>query len=379
MTVPKKILMLLSNSFDPDPRVQREAMTLIEDGHEVQILCWDRDLKADEYEIMDQIKLHRIFVKSTHGRGAGQIGFLGLFWVKAFLKGLLKQYDIVHAHDFDTLPLGFALSVVKKAKLVYDSHESYVDMLHSHPAWLKKMITFFENLLLKKVDLLITVGEKLEKNFEHRGVKNTCVVGNWQEPEKFVFSNERIASERKKLGISENQKVISFIANLGPERQVPQLIEAVRQTPEIFLIIGGNGSSRDIVEKAVKECTNINYLGYVKPDRIPLYTACSDIIFYGFDPKNPNARFSAPNKLFEGLAAGKIILTCDFGEIGKIVKEKQCGIILESYSVTDLKNAFDRLASEDTRQLYRNSLYLGRNLYNLKKAGAILTHNYNQL
>ncbi|OGT88094.1 MAG: hypothetical protein A2298_02830 [Gammaproteobacteria bacterium RIFOXYB2_FULL_38_6] len=112
---------------------------------------------------------------------------------------------------------------------------------------------------------------------------------------------------------------------------------------------------------------------------IPLYTACSDIVFYGFDPENPNARFSAPNKLFEGLAAGKIILTCDFGEIGKIVRESRCGIILDSYSVNDLKNAFERLMTEDTTQLCLNSLYAGKHLYNLEKAASILINRYHQL
>jgi glycosyltransferase involved in cell wall biosynthesis len=374
-----KILMLLSNAFDPDPRVHREALTLIANGYDVEILCWDRDLKAAEFEVVDQISLHRVHVRSTHGRGAGQIGFLALFWIKAFLKGLSKQYDIVHAHDFDTLALGFALSRIKKAKLVYDSHESYVDMLHNHPIWLKKIILTLEDFFLKHIDLLITVGEKLNTYFKQRGAKTTCVVGNWQDPEKFVFTKGQIDSERKKLGILDDQKVISFIANLGPERQVPQLIEAVRQTPGIFLIIGGNGSSRALVETAARECGNICYLGYVKPHMIPLYTACSDIVFYGFDPENPNARFSAPNKLFEGLAAGKIILTCDFGEIGKIVRESRCGIILDSYSVNDLKKAFADLMTKDTTKLCLNSLYAGRHLYTLKKATLILIKHYHQI
>ncbi|MBU1342495.1 MAG: glycosyltransferase family 4 protein [Proteobacteria bacterium] len=375
----KKILMLLSNAFDPDPRVQREAVALASNGYEVHILCWDRDLKAAEYEVLDDINIHRVYVQSTHGRGATQIAFLGLFWIKAFVKGLSKQFDYVHAHDFDTLPLGYALSKIKKAKLIYDSHESYVDMLYSHPVWLKKLIFSMENFFLKRVDLLITVGEKLRNHFEKRGAKNNCVVGNWQDPEKFIFTKDLVASEREKIGISKNQKVISFIANLGIERQVLQLVEAVKQTPDIFLIIGGNGACRQLVETAAKECRNIHYLGYVKPHKIPMYTACSDIVFYGFDPHNPNARFSAPNKLFEGLAAGKIILTCDFGEIGKIVKETQCGIILDSYSVKDLKKAFNRLLSENSQEWCQNSLNAGKHRYNLAKAISILCIRYNQL
>ena len=379
MDTPRKILMLLSNAFDPDPRVHREAAALVRQGYDVQILCWDRDLKAPEFETIDGIKIQRVFVKSTHGRGVTQMAFLGLFWIKAFIKALFIPFDVVHAHDFDTLPLGYILAKLKKSKLVYDSHESYVDMLHAHPVWLRKMIFTIENFLIKQVDLLITVGEKLKLYFEKRGALQTCVVGNWQDPDKFKFSKEDILSEKQKLNISENQKVISFIANLGFERQVPQLIEAVKQTPEIFLIIGGSGPCKSMVEEASEQSDNIHYLGYVQPAGIPLYTACADIVFYGFDPDNPNARFSAPNKLFEGLAAGKVVLTGDFGEIARIVKETQSGIILEDYSVQALKKAFELLLKETIQSFQDNSLTAGKDKYNLYKASRILCDYYEDL
>lgn len=34
--------MILTNGFDPDPRVYKEAKSLIKLGHKVTILCWDR-------------------------------------------------------------------------------------------------------------------------------------------------------------------------------------------------------------------------------------------------------------------------------------------------------------------------------------------------
>jgi hypothetical protein len=53
----------------------------------------------------------------------------------------------------------------------------------------------------------------------------------------------------------------------------------------------------------------------VDPARIPLYTAMWDVIYYGLDASNPNARYSAPNKLFEALAAGRAVLCNDCGEV----------------------------------------------------------------
>lgn len=35
--------MLLSNGFSPDPRVYKEAVTLVKNGYEVIILAWDRE------------------------------------------------------------------------------------------------------------------------------------------------------------------------------------------------------------------------------------------------------------------------------------------------------------------------------------------------
>ena len=379
MQTPKKILMLLSNAFDPDPRVHREAVALVGQGYDVQILCWDRDLKAPEFETIDGIKIQRVFVKSTHGRGSTQMAFLGLFWIRAFLKALFIPFDVIHAHDFDTLPLGYSLAKLKDSKLVYDSHESYVDMLHDHPGLLRKSIFFIENLLIKQVDLLITVGEKLRSRFKKRGATHTCVVGNWQDPAKFKFTGKEILAEKNKLNIKKDQKVICFIANLGMERQVPQLIEAVSKTPEMYLIIGGNGPCRNIVEKAAQTYENIHYLGYVHPSKVPFYTACADIIFYGFDPENPNAKFSAPNKLFEGLAAGKIILTGNFGEIARIVKETQSGIILEDYSPQNIQKALQRILNKGSHQFCNNSLVASVRQYNLTNAGNILSGHYRRL
>ena len=37
-----RVLMLLSNPYRPDPRVQREMEALATSGYQVSLLCWDR-------------------------------------------------------------------------------------------------------------------------------------------------------------------------------------------------------------------------------------------------------------------------------------------------------------------------------------------------
>lgn len=371
--------MLLTNAFDPDPRVHQEAMALVSAGYDVTILCWDRDSKAPAFEIIDRIKVERIYVKSTHGRGTSQMLFLLLFWLKAYARSIKKQYDIVHCHDFDTLPLGFVLAKQKRVKLVYDAHESYVDMLGNLPGWLRMVTYGSENILIRRTDLLITVGETLRRYLAQRGAPRTCVVGNWKDPKKYDFPMDQINKEKERLTISDRQLVISFIANLGHERQLPQLIDAVKDNTEIFLMVGGNGPVRGLVEAAVDKYSNICFLGYVHPSKVPFYTALSDVIFYGFDPNNSNARFSAPNKLFEAIAAGKAVMTGDFGEIGEIVKETECGIIIDNYSIESIKNAISQLNVDILKKYMENSHKATMRKYCWDMAKQTLLNHYKEL
>jgi glycosyltransferase involved in cell wall biosynthesis len=299
--------------------------------------------------------------------------------VKAYARASTKGFDIVHCHDFDTLPLGYLLSKQKKAKLVYDAHESYVDMLINVPIWLKKAVYKTENFLLRRIDLLITVGEILKENFEKRGVQHSCVVGNWKDPDEFKFPQEILEEEKQRLHILNGKLVISFIANLGKERQVEQLVEAVKGTPEITLVVGGKGPSEGIVEDAAGQHPNIIYLGYVNPSKVPFYTALSDIIFYGFDPSNPNAKYSAPNKLFEALAAGKAVLTGGFGEIGRIVKDTECGLIIKKFTREEIRKNLSTLKPEIVSRFKENSKKNSLEKYNWQNARAALLDQYNHL
>jgi glycosyltransferase involved in cell wall biosynthesis len=375
----KRVMMLLTNAFDPDPRVHQEARALVENGYDVTILCWDRDYKLPSYDVIGGVKVERIYLHSTHGRGATQVPFLFLFWLKAYVRAIVRDFDIVHCHDFDTLPLGYLLSKQKKAKLVYDAHESYIDMLINIPVWLKKAVYKTENFLLRRIDLLITVGEILKEDFERRGVQRSCVVGNWKDPDEFRYPQEVLERERQQLQILNGQLVISFIANLGKERQIEQLVGAVKDIPKITLIVGGDGPCRGGAQNAAHKYSNIIYLGYVNPSKVPFYTALSDIIFYGFDPSNPNAKYSAPNKLFEALAAGKAVLTGDFGEIGRIVKDTECGLIIRKFTEEEIKMNLSNLNPEILNRFKENSRKNALEKYNWQNARVTLLEQYRRL
>jgi glycosyltransferase involved in cell wall biosynthesis len=347
--------MLLSNCFDPDPRVYAEAVTLAEHGHRVTVLGWDRDRKCQPKEVVDGIAVERIYVSSTHGRGSLQAVYLGLVWLAMIRRGLRHQFDVIHAHDFDTLPAGRWLASLRRKPLIYDSHEDYASMLHGRirPA-MQSLIRWWEGRLLRKVDCLITVGEKLRREFERRGARRTVVVANAKRIEEYRLDDSIRRQVREALDIPVEALTLAFIANLAAERFIPEMVGAVARRPKVHLIIGGRGPAATAVEQAAQRCRNIHYLGFVAPKDVPRYTCAADVLYYGFDPSNPNSRWSAPNKLYEAFAAGCALITGHFGEIGDVVAENDCGVVLDGFSEDEILDAIDRCSDPANLQLWKS-------------------------
>jgi glycosyltransferase involved in cell wall biosynthesis len=377
----KTILMLLTNVYDPDPRVRQEALALIGMGCRIKILAWDRDLKARATELMEGVEVERVFLPSSHGRGTTQIFFYAWLYFKMLWRGLRTSFDAVHCHDLDTLPLGFVLGKLKRRPIVYDAHESFPDMLEGsvHPS-VQSALTHLENFFIRRIDLLITVGEKLRQHFGARGARHSVVVGNWKRLEDFSRTGQQNEEVRHRLGVPDGALLVVCITQLLKDRQIEELLQAVADSPNVYVLVGGKGVLQDMVEQAAKSNPRVLFVGYVSGKQIADYTCAGDVVYYGFDPKNPNARFSAPNKLYEALAAGRPLITGDFGEIADVVREAGCGIVVERYAVTEVIAALGAMQEPEVRQQFaENARQFGASFMNWTKGEETLFREYSTL
>jgi glycosyltransferase involved in cell wall biosynthesis len=375
------VLMLLTNAYDPDPRVRQEALALLSFGCDVRILAWDRDLKSRPYEQSEGVIVERVCVRSTHGRGWTQLFIYALLYLRMLRRGWRLDFDVVHCHDLDTLPLGYILAKCKRKPLVYDAHESFTDMLTgSVPALLRRFLFGIETLLIRRVDLLITVGEKLRHHFSQRGARRSVSVGNWKRLEEYSLTSKQNQKTRAGLNIPESALTIACITQLRPDRQIPELFDAADEFFDVFVIIGGKGSMEGFVRERAATNDRIRFVGLARPAEIPVYTCAADVVYYGFDPANPNARFSAPNKLYEALAAGRPLITGDFGEIADVVREAQCGIVLPQYTIANIRRAIETLRNPARRaEMAVNALRFGRAAMNWSRGEQILEEEYSRL
>jgi glycosyltransferase involved in cell wall biosynthesis len=374
----RTVLMLLSNCFNPDPRVYAEAHALLKSGYEVVVLGWDREHKRPAREVIEGIEVERIHLSSSHNRGATQAFYALAVNFVMLKRGLGHAFDVVHGHDFDTLPAAYLLGWLKRKPVVYDSHEDYAGMLHGVvPIWIQRCIRWVETRLVRRVNLLITVGEKLRRDFETRGCGRAIVVGNWKHRQDFQISDEERLRVRRQLDIPEPALLVCYIGQLDFDRKIPELLEAVAVRSKVHLIIGGAGSELKAVQDFASRHCNIHFVGYVDVAGLQRYTAASDVIYYGIDTESPNSQYSAPNKLFEALAAGKAVISGHFGEVEQIVTSTRCGILVDSFSVQEIVQALDLCSDPGLlREWQENAARAGEKIYTWDRAAEGLTESY---
>jgi len=307
-----KVLMLLTNPFRPDPRVHKEAKALVAAGHQVKILAWDRSGGSPRIEAVDGIQIRRFGPRSGWGATMSVIPGLAMFCKTAALAALRERPAVIHAHDFDTLPMGWLVSRISGAKLVYDAHEGYADMVGpSVPPWVARTIEAKEAWMARRADAVIVVNGLFEEEFRAKGCANVEVVANLPESYGILDAN-RVEALRKEMG-ANGKKLVLYVGVLEPQRALVELVKAVRALPsdQYALAMGGYGTLEAEILAAAEGMPNFKFLGRVPGAEVLAHSAAADVLFAVYDPANPNNRKGAPNKLYEAIHLHKPIIVAE--------------------------------------------------------------------
>lgn len=294
----KKILMLLDSEFPPDIRVENEAVSLIEAGFEVHILCLSHSggLYYEEYK---SIFIHRFNInRKLKNKLFGLYLVLPIYhniWLKQVEKVLSDDFDFLHIHDLPFSDIGLKMKKKFGLKLVFDQHEYYSDWINKN----KFMNTFsgkivrrlsnwekFEREVLPNGDLILTVAEPLKKAYLKKlSLIETDIICVPNTPDANTFNTETSNPD-----ITERYKddfVIFYAGGLDSLRGINVIIDSLKklkaQIPNVKFVFAGNiGKSYNPVKHAekagVKEC--IEYLEYVDYNLLPSYYDASDVCIF---------------------------------------------------------------------------------------------------
>lgn len=368
------ILMLLDAEFPPDVRVENEAQSLIDAGHEVHLLCYSfsgkYSTKIYQGIHLHQFPIHRQLAKKMLGL-LNQIPLYKLIWKKQ-INRIMQEYafDAVHFND---LPLCSLMGFVKQnfnVKVVADMHENYPFLIAEQPY----MNTLFAKLMLSKkiwflnekewlsnADQIVCVAEEMKSRLLKLlpNTKKIVVVPNTINFKTFQRAQKPIPELKIRFA---GKFVVSFIGGIDAVRGIEYLIEAANllknQINDICILLVGDGQSLDLIKKSVKEYKLENLVsieGWQPSSSMQAYIEISDICIIPHI-RSAQTDNSSPNKLFQYMFFGKPVISSNCTSIEKIINEENCGLIFPDRDSQILANQIYRLYKErdNLKQLGEN-------------------------
>ncbi len=415
----KSICMVVKNRLSNDARVKKEMTALAQDGWQVTVIAMpEQGFAEDEYKNGIHIIRPHIFSQARENLRSQVTGaseeinnsfkakvirairqnkirrfFADLHrdipWENRLKKAAYKtNAHVYHANDLDTLEICGSVAAKRKAKLVYDSHELWLEssrfLIATHP--LNKIrLKRIEKKYIQKADAVIAVtplrGREMKKMYP--SMKNLSIVEN--APDKLLKLPPK-GKLRKLIKAKPDTVIALYQGVLCPERGLEELLNAAKLTKNKnvkFVFIGmdaWNGTLQKMASEMLLE-DKVIFLPAVPSEELPEITVDADMGFILFRNTCLNHYYSLPNKLYEYMMAGVPIISSNFPELERVLSEVQSGLTVNPESPEDICKTVELLASNSE---LRNSMsHNGRNAaldrYNWKPQSLILRDLYRKL
>ncbi len=337
--------MLLLNHYNRlSPRVELEIKALRERGYRVHVLFWAR--------LDDPVPSNAKFYDCSVVRFPAPRGSLKLLlYLPAFyrtamqhLHALEERFDVVHCTHIMLLPLAIWLKRRWRAVAVYDVHEFHLhEMAERLPRWLRWMVLGLRKLedwLVRRTDGVLTVdsaGRELERRYSALQ-PNTAVLYNVPEA--------RLELDKGKLQALQaryaNREVVVYVGGLSEAKGAliaPKVVQHVaqRRPQALFLFIGMFHT--EFVKKRFQEL--IAHLNLEPHVEVVPWLPYHDMLHYvalarvGLALHQPVSRFFRVSKgngrkFFTYMQLGIPIVGPSLGEVGRVVQEERCGVLVDT-------------------------------------------------
>lgn len=272
------------------------------------------NVKVDNYELQLQGEM---------GKGIGNLFTLLLYQVLLFfwLYKNKNKYDVIHAFDLDAGLPSMIISKIFKKKMVYHIADFYVDSRQGIPSKLKNLVKKLEFMIINKSTATIICTDERKEQIQKSKPNNLHIIYN--SPLEDVNLNE--SNIELKQDKNEDILTLCYVGGLSNIRFINEVINIVKSEKKFQLNIAGHGNLENAVIDASHKYENINYYGRIDYDHaLKLYSQC-DVMFAMYDPKHPNHRYSAPNKVYESMMLGKLIIVAQNTGIDSLVEREKIG------------------------------------------------------
>lgn len=323
----KRILVAVTSDVYSDMRVCKVA-DFLSQANKVKVV--GRNTSSFSSEQLFEVKRFRLFFNRS-------FLFYLEFNFRFFFYGLFQGVDVIVANDLDTLLACYLLSKIKKATLVYDSHEYFTESvgLQNRPLP-KKIWTLLEKWILPKVKHFYTVSQPIADAYFEKYKVRAEIVRN------FPVSTSYSPIQDTRF---ENKKIILYQGVLNPHRGLENTIEAMRYltSDAIFVIIGYGeleATLSDLIQKHQLQ-DKVYMLGKMPYKTMMRYTQVAHLGIALEESVGDSFRFSLPNKVFDYIHSSLPFLSLGTLEVRKIIEQYGNGILINYNNPQELAEQID--------------------------------------
>ena len=311
-----------------------------------------------KFEVIDKVKIHRFPIRY-------RIGLSHYFITPTLPFAFFKyQYDLIHMHSLRTFQTNVAtlISRIRHKPLVFTAHGTLRSMYlldlfnqkKKESSRMKRYDRFLKNFLLKTVDRFI-VHSKHEKmwtlKFDVPEEKIRVIPHgiNLENFSNITFRKNFI----RKYDINLNDKIVLYVGRLLRNyRNLEHLIlimnDILKEINNVKLWLIGHSYDKPYeleLKKMVKKLNLDKHVIFVtypsREDILGAYQVANVVVF----PINNSDGFGIP--LIEAGAAKCPVISINRGPAPELVKNGETGILTQSNSLSELKNAVLKILSNE--------------------------------
>jgi glycosyltransferase involved in cell wall biosynthesis len=219
-------------------------------------------------------------------------------------------------------------------------------------ALLKSILYTLEKIIYKHaisvVALSLPIKEVIQKKMPGKIVH---VIPNMADTE-FYKPEPKDPALEKKYAV-ENKFVVSYIGTLGFANGLNEVINyahvSLKRNLAVQFIICGEGAEKERLQKLASQLnlSNIQFVPFQNRQGVSEIMNVTDAVLVCF--KNlPVLETGSPNKFFDGLAAGKLMILNFKGWLKEEVEANRCGVFIDSHLPNDFVEKIKKFTDNHT-------------------------------
>lgn len=181
---------------------------------------------------------------------------------------------------------------------------------------------------------------------------------------------------------SPDDWVISYLGTLGAANGLKHLLDCaaacLKNDLRIKFVIAGDGAMLDVLKMRARdeELSNVTFAGFLNRQGVRNLLLKSNAVFVSYLPA-PILETGCPNKYFDGLAAGKIIIVNFGGWVRAELEARSCGLYVDPTDPADFVAKLRALLASRDRQLTMKKA--ARKLAEEKYSRQVLSNSFTHL